>query len=154
MARTMTIEMHGLRELEKQLAASPKDMKTILRGAVHKIAGDVRDAARQDAPGGRSTGRDASGRFSGGGSTGALKKGIKTKRRRGTRDEVLSHVYIVKGPSRYWHFGEFGTIKQTATPYIGPAVLAVGRRAPITLKREVMDRFVKLVARRAKRAGR
>lgn len=127
-------QIDGLKELNNVLKLlDDKMQKSISRRAVTAGAKVIRAAARASAPV----------------DTGALKKSIQSLRdkresRKGLEVRAVS-VFRVKGkfednpknrrsgkvgktylkdpPTFYWKFNELGTVKQSARPFIGPALL-------------------------------
>lgn len=106
----MTVKLTGMSEIERKLATMPKKAKGILRSSTNDLAADMRKVARSMAPK----------------RSGTLRRAIKTKRRRGRRDEIRVSLYVehgsgAKNDAWWWHFVEFGTVKQPQHPYLRPA---------------------------------
>lgn len=109
----MTVKLSGMQELEARLRKMPKKAKSILRSSTNDLAGSMRKDARSFAP------KDS----------GTLRRAIKTKSRRGTRDEIrvsllVEHGNEAKNDAWYWHFIEFGTQNspiQKQRPFLRPA---------------------------------
>jgi HK97 gp10 family phage protein len=107
----------GSKELIATLVqASPKAARNVLTrtltASARRNAQAIKDAAR----------------FVYGYSTGALKRSIKARKRRGTSTQVRASVYIDKregAGGRHWHLVEFGARggKMPAQPFITPAFL-------------------------------
>lgn len=85
-----TIELRGLEQVKREMKRlEPRLQKNILRGAVAKVASEIRNDARIN------TAIDE----------GTLKRSIKSRRRRG-RKHVIRASVIVTDPK--WRFVEFG----------------------------------------------
>ena len=97
-----TIELIGLEQVKREMRKlEPRLQKNILRGAVRKIAADVRNDARANAPV----------------NSGNLKRNIISKSRRGARHTMRASVMVrddgKRGDSKnafYWRFVEFGHV--------------------------------------------
>lgn len=143
MGRTREVQITGLKELRAMSEkVAPKVAMRLARNAVHKTAGQVRNAMRKRAP------RD----------DGTLRKAIHTKRRRGTPDTVVSDVRIahgntVKHDAWYWHFIEFGTVKTAAKPFIRPTVDEFEQQIPKIFRDEFGKQLERQLAKEAARRG-
>lgn len=134
MASKMTVKVDGLVELQRQLKAMSTQMsRKILRSATTAGARVIVVAARAKAPVGK---------------TGELKKSIGSRRdirecrkdyevravsvfrvkgtyantRENVRRGRAGKTYMMDPPTFYWKFNELGTVKQTAKPFIEPAL--------------------------------
>lgn len=88
----MSVSVRGIEDVNRILTEiAPKHGIAIMRATVHDIASQLRDDAKDNSP------ED----------TGALKKAIKSKRRRGDRNTVQSDV-VVERTAFYWRFLEYG----------------------------------------------
>lgn len=134
----------GLDFLKDQLEGFlPRETTAILRRTVTKIAAQVRNDIRAAAP------KD----------TGTLRKAIRSKRNRGTRDEVEAGVYITTGKGAkhnafYWHWIEFGTQRLPARPFVAPAAEKARAGYREALKSEVGRQVIKQLENRAKAQAR
>lgn len=134
------VSVEGLDFVREQLEGLlPREAKAVLRRTVTKIAADVRDDMRRNAP-----------KLSG-----VLRRAIRSKRERGGRDDVLAAVYITKGKGAkadafYWHMVEFGTPTASAKPFAGPAIERARAGYQQALKSEVGRQVIKQIEKRAK----
>ncbi|MEM9523641.1 MAG: HK97-gp10 family putative phage morphogenesis protein [Pseudomonadota bacterium] len=128
----MKIEVKGTDDVKRLLdEIAPRHALNIQRAAVHGVAGEVRNLIRKNAP------KDE----------GALRKGIKTKRRRMSFGRIQSDVV---SEEFYWAFHERGTSKHGATPFVMPSVHEIELRLPAILKEQFVKKFEAAI-RRAKR---
>ncbi len=141
----MTLKVGGLRTVENTLGVlAPKESRQLNRRLVVRIARRVRDDVRQAA-------REVVRRR-----TGALFRAIRHKRERGRRDVFEASVTVnLKGGSGahiapHWHFIEFGTVKQRATPYIRPTVKAWDSQIFPAYREEFGEQLEKQLAKRAR----
>ena len=84
----------------------PRESKAILRRTTAKIAANIRNDMRANAPR-----RD-----------GTLRRAIVSKRRRGSKDSIEAAVFITRGKEArhdafYWYFLEYGTKHSAAKPF-------------------------------------
>lgn len=141
--RTRQIEITGIDELNHLASkVAPKVAHRLARGTVHKIAGIARNGMRRRAP------KDDN----------VLRKAIKSKRRRGTPTEAVSDVRIthgrgVKHDAWYYHFVEYGTVKQPAQPFIRPEVDEIQPQIPNLYREEFGKRLEKELAKQARKRG-
>lgn len=163
----MDLTVTGADDLDKVLSElAPRSAVNILRNTVTKVAAQVRDDAKKRVPV----------------DTGNLKKAIKSRRRRGTRDTVLADVYVDKGNSAkhdgyYWHFVEFGTQgysvgerrrdskgqshgkvsrnipARPAQPFIGPAIEHMQGKVNEVYREEFWRAYERELTRLAKKAA-
>ncbi len=138
MSGGVTIE--GLDFVREQLEGfMPNEAQAILKRTVTKIAADVRDDMRRNAAKRR----------------GVLRRAIRSRRERGSRDEVLAVVYITKGKGAkadafYWHMVEFGTRTAPAQPFAGPAIERARSGYREALKSELGRQVIRQLEKRAK----
>lgn len=86
----MKMEITGIADVNKVLESiAPKEAKNLMRATVHDVAGQLAKSGKKNA-------RHRSGK---------LKKGIKAKRERGTRDTIES---TVRSSAIQWRFEEYG----------------------------------------------
>ena len=111
----MTVKLLGLEKVKREMnMIGPRIQKNILRGAVRKIASDIRDDARNTVPI----------------ETGILKRNIISKNRRGRRGTIRASVIVRdegnRGDSRnafYWRFVEFGHVDRAGNQVPGTAFI-------------------------------
>ena len=142
MADVLTVQ--GLKDVEKTLGVlAPRESRNLSRRLVVRIAAlvrnDVRAAARQVVE--RRTGN--------------LFKAIRSKRERGTPDvfeaSVTINLKVGGGPiAPHWHFIEFGTVKQKATPFIAPTVKEWEPKLPRVYREEFGKQLERQLAKRSK----
>lgn len=138
MAKVLHIE--GMQQLQETLGkVAPREGKRILNRTVTRIAAEMRKDARSRAPR-----RD-----------GTLRKAIKSKRDRGSRDRVEASLRVTHGKNAkydafYWHFVEFGTAKQSPAPFITPAMENARARLKSNFHRHFFEQFQKEMQKRAK----
>lgn len=141
MARRTSVQISGIDELHEMLRdVMPNQARNILRSTVQGVASDVAKQMRQRAP------KDQ----------GVLRKAIKAKRRRGSRDEIVSEVRIehgrgVRNDAWHWHFIEFGTVQHPPAPFIIPTVESVGPRIPSIFREQFGKKYEAALRRIAKR---
>lgn len=145
----MTMRIEGIEALTKTLVdISPAEARRIARRTVTSVARLVRDRVRANAPVGK---------------TGNLRKSVKSRRSKGSRDEASAEVWVDQSGGRsgkgyHWHFVEFGTTNMVAQPFVTPTVEAIKPNIP-TLYRsrwwpEYRAELVKRAKKQAKRGGR
>ncbi len=106
-----TIQLLGLEKVKREMRMlEPRLQKNILRGAVRKIAADVRNDTRNNAPV----------------NSGNLKRNIISKGRRGGRHTMRASVIVrdegKRGDSKnafYWRFVEFGHLDRAGNQVPG-----------------------------------
>lgn len=118
----------------------PRESVAILRRTTVKIAANVRNDMRRNAPR-----RD-----------GTLRRAIVSKRRRGTRDSIEAGVFITRGREAkhdafYWYFVEYGTQHSVAKPFAAPAVERARASYRSDISKEVDRQVIKQLEKRAKR---
>lgn len=132
-------EVHGADALNKMLAELlPRETRNTLRRTITALAAELRDDVKASAPV----------------DTGTLRGAITSRRERGERDEVAAALWITNGSGArkdawYWHFVEFGTMAQAASPFIVPAVERLRARMPRELGDELMRQIQKQFAKRS-----
>lgn len=137
-------QFEGLDFVKHQLKGFlPRESKAILRRATAKIAATVRNDIRRQAPR----------------KSGTLRKAIKSRRRRGSRNTIEAAVFITHGRDAkhdafYWRFLEHGTKDHSATPFIGPAFEPVRADYQGIFKAQVGRQIEKQLEKRAKRQAR
>jgi HK97 gp10 family phage protein len=156
MAKTITIKVEGLQELERRLKAfGPKIVRNGLRTSAYAGAKVMMNAVKETAPV----------------RTGELRANIRAFKRRGQPNEARYSVgvrgltrkfgntpqnrrlrrvgkkYRVDGPGFYARFVEFGTSKMAARPFMRPAFLANTDRAIAAVKAR-LERAVELAAKK------
>lgn len=141
------VKVEGLKQLTKMFGdLAPREAKNLSRRLVVKIAAlvrkDVLKSARQKVKE----------------HTGNLFKAIRSKRDKGNerRGVFEASVVINLRPSKgtiapHWHFIEFGTVKQTATPFIAPVVRVWEQKMPGVYRQEFGKQLEKELAKKAKR---
>ena len=122
---------------------APKEARNLARVTQFAVAQKVRDVIRRNAP------KD----------TGTLEKAIVAVRRRGTPDQPVSEVIVTRGKGQkhdafYWFWQEFGTVKMPPQPFVIPSVEEVRPDLPVIYREQFGVKYQKLLARRAKQAGR
>ncbi len=138
----------GLEQVAKMFGdLAPREAKNLSRRLVTKIAAQVRNDVRKSAK--QKVKKH----------TGNLFKAIRSKRDKGNerRGEFTASVVINLRPSQgtiapHWHFIEFGTVKQTATPFIAPVVKVWEQKMPGVYREEFGKQLEKELAKKAKRA--
>lgn len=139
----VSMSIEGLDAVSDVLAkVGPREARNLLRNTIHAVAGDLRDDMRQRAP------KD----------DGTLRKAITAKRERVRGDEVASNITITHGKRErhnayYWHMVEWGTMKDTAQPYITPAVESLRPQIPGIFTREFAVKYEQLMQRKLKAAA-
>lgn len=130
----------GLPDAQKMLKVLlPREARNVSRRAVTRVAAILRDEARKRV------------RVD----TGGLKRSIKSRRTRGTRDQAEAKLYMDRsggrsGKGSRWHFIEYGTVDHKAYPFVRPAVESVRVRLE-PLYRDVLGREIEReLAKRAK----
>lgn len=143
MADVLTVQ--GLKDVEKTLGVlAPRESRNLSRRLVVRIAALVRNDVRAAA-------REVVQRR-----TGNLFKAIRSKRERGKPDVFEASVTINLKPgggpiAPHWHFIEFGTVKQKATPFIAPTVKAWEPKLPRVYREEFGKQLERQLAKRSKR---
>lgn len=141
--RSRQIHMTGLKDFRKMCKdIAPKQAKNLARSTVHGVAGQVRNEMRKKAP------RDE----------GDLRKAIKSVRRSMQGNTAISDVRIEHGnrakyDAWYWHFIEFGTLKQPEQPFIRPTVSEIEPQIPAIFEEQFAKRLEKKLSQIAKRQG-
>ena len=133
------VRIHGLAELKRDMSRlEGRLQKNLLRGAVAKVAAEIRDDARSRVP------KD----------TGNLRKNIMSRRRRGSRHRVSASVIVRKEGKRgekrnavYWRFVEYGTRFVSRRPYIRPAYDAMKNKIDRVMVTFIRGRFDQAVKR-------
>lgn len=148
----MKLELKGFRKLERALAEElPKaTAKNALRGAAKDAMGLVETRAKQLVPVEKGNLRDS-----------ITTKTAKAKRAKGSvRFERSTGVEVWTGPSGKHPEGsgnpawqEFGTVKQTAQPYMRPAADEEGQRVIDDVRGFLAERIGKARSRIAKKAA-
>lgn len=105
----MKVTIEGLKDVERVLqTVAPNRAKNLVRATVHAVAGEIAKGAKAQVPRG----------------TGALRRGIKTKRRRMVNGMARSDVIIQQKADEnsifYWRFVEYGTVAHPEQPFIRP----------------------------------
>jgi HK97 gp10 family phage protein len=142
-AQLVTVD--GLKQVEKTLRdVTPRESRNIMRRLVVRIAASVRDDVRKAA---RSVVKRR---------TGNLFKAIRSKREKGRPDvfeaSVIVHLKKDGSPrAPHWHFIEFGTVKQSARPFIAPTVLDWQSKMPQVYREEFGKQLEREIAKREKR---
>lgn len=121
----------------------PKEVHNIARRALTRLAADLRDQIKSDAPV----------------DEGTLWQAVTSRRERGSKMEAVAAVWITKGKSAqhdawYWHFVEFGTLTQPARPFIVPAVERMRNAMPSELGAILFDEIAKQLEKRARARAR
>lgn len=131
----------GMRDLKNILTTvMPREAANITRRAVVRVAALVRDdmrkATKADDP--------------------KMSKAIIHKRERGKPGLFEAGVYITAGkaggtpPRRRWHWREFGSTKNTAKPFVTPAVKRMEAKIPSLFREEVGRQLERELAKKAK----
>lgn len=145
-AQLVTVE--GLKQVERTLRdVTPRESRNIMRRLVVKIAANVRDDIRKAA---RSVVKRR---------TGNLFKAIRSKREKGRPDVFAASVIVHlkkdgKPRAPHWHFIEYGTVKQSARPFIAPTVQQWDAQMPRVYREEFGKQLEREIAKRAKREKR
>lgn len=63
--------------------------------------------------------------------------------RRNRRRGIVGRTYDVDPPEFYWKFNELGTVKQTAKPFIGPALSQNITQVQDAMKQKIIDLLIK-----------
>lgn len=138
----MTIQVHGLKELQKQLKKlGNKDGRQALARACRKAFKPVLDTAKALAPRHRGILADSLkiSVLQPKGQDAAVVVGIKIGAPKGIGTKELP-------PARRWHFVELGTVKMSAHPFLRPALDQNADRVVELLKAEIrnsIDRTMK-----------
>lgn len=135
------IEITGVKELVGNFELMGRDAGNFARAATHKVATVVTKRSKRNAA--KLTGR--------------LKKAIKSKRRRERRGMFRSDTIILMGDSRtdpkgafYWPWIEYGTLKQPAQPFVGPALKETEPQAFKIYEEEIVKKSIKTAEKRSK----
>jgi HK97 gp10 family phage protein len=137
----MAMRVEGIKAVEKTLRdVSPAEGRRIARRTVTRVAREVRDKVRQRAP------KDE----------GNLRKAIKSRRAKGSRDRAEAEIWVDKGggPSGkgyHWHLIEFGTAKMAAQPFTVPTIQEMRPEVPKIYEREWWPQYEKEMVKRAKK---
>lgn len=144
MAREFTrIQLSGFDEFARMAKTlAPRQARNLARSTTQAVASQIAKKMKQVAP------KDE----------GTLRKAIKAKRRRMRGDIAISDVRIEHGARArhdawYWHFIEFGTVKQAPKPFIRPAIDAIQPEIPSIYSREFHKRLKKALEKQAKQQG-
>lgn len=130
----MSEDVEGMRELRKALRQFPRNIqKNVVNGAVRAGGKPIILRAKELAPV----------------DTAGLKKSIKIKKMRTSRDSTLTH-YAVYAKSYYAHFIEFGTSKAPAYPFMRPAVEQEAEKSIVFFKEYMQKRIPKEVLKAKK----
>jgi len=131
------MEISGDKAMEELLEVIvPREAENLMRATVHGVAGEVRDAAKDEAPK----------------KDGVLKKAIKTKRRRMRFGRISSDV-IVTRRAFYWRFLEYGKKGLTERAFFLRAVRKIEARLPQILRQQFVKKLEARIARAKKRAA-
>ena len=131
----VTFGVDGMEEVQDALSSiAPREARRVLQRTTAKIAADIRTDARAAAPV----------------RTKRLRKAIKSKRDKGTRDSLEASVRVGK-KGFYWRFLEFGTRTQSARPFLLPALERARSRLPVTFQQEFWVQFKRELEKRAKK---
>jgi len=144
MAKGVTLE--GFKEVSNTFGKlAPREAKNLSRRLVVKLAALVRNDVRKKAK------QVVKKR------TGNLFKAIRSKRDKGDERKGQFEASVVINLKRgqgqiapHWHFIEFGTVKQTATPFIGPVIEVWNAKMPRVYREEYGKQLEKTLAKRAK----
>ena len=110
---TAGVDQKELKKLLKSLKQfTVRVQKNVVVGSTRAAANVVRDEMRERVP------KD----------TGALKKSIKSKKRRSKKTEVKFSVKAGKGQTHKAFFLEYGTKNMSPHPFIRPSLYAVGNK--------------------------
>lgn len=140
------IDIQGLEEVQDLLKDfAVREARTLNRQTIHAIATEIKDSAKEKAPVGE---------------TKTIERALKAIRRKPRNpDKPFSDVRVTRGTNQkydawYWHFLEYGTVKQSAQPFIRPAIADVRPRI-IGLYRSLFRQKYEAKLRREarKRAG-
>jgi HK97 gp10 family phage protein len=150
-------DVKGLTELAKLLdKLPPRIQRNVLRGAVKAGADMLVGPMQAAAP-------VWSGRLEE--SVLAAKEtsaATRRRKRRGRREmnpganrglEVSAGIAFAKPGKRYWHFSEFGTVKQAAKPWIRPTFAANQGRVLAAMKTYISKRLEREARKLAKETG-
>jgi HK97 gp10 family phage protein len=133
------LHIEGMEDLMATLkTVLPREARNITRRTVVKIAAEVRNDIRQNAP------KD----------TGELKKSIKSKRDRGKPDFASASVNVIpkeQSPAFYWRFLEYGTKNMPAQPFILPVVEQWKGKINEVYRQEFSVQFEKEMSKRVKK---
>lgn len=141
----MFIQVSGLEEVRNALSElAPRVATNLMRTVVQDIASAIAKEAKAAAPK----------------NTGNLKKSIKARRKKGSRNNPQSQVVAnsknadAGEESFYWKFIEFGTRKMRARPFIAPIKQKYAAEMPRLLRESFGRKLEQMLARQAKRASR
>jgi HK97 gp10 family phage protein len=143
MALVKGVKIEGMKEAQEMLkGVMPREARNIMRRTTFKVAGVVRQEIRDKAPV----------------LTGNLKRSIKAKRDRGTKNTFSSTVYVDRSGGRsgrgyHWHLVEFGARggEMPAQPFVVPTIEAFRPKANQMFSAEFGPQFEKELAKRAKK---
>ena len=128
----MNITIRGIEDVQQVLNhIAPKHARALARSAVHAVAADIAKEARKAAPK----------------QSGTLKKSIKAKRRKSHPMKPRSTVNV---GAWYWHFVEFGTVKEQERPFFVP----IYHRTLANIKPIFVDKFKKQLMKKLARVNR
>jgi HK97 gp10 family phage protein len=130
-------EVVGAEDLQETLQSiTTKEAKNLLRRVTYAVSKDVCALVKVGAPHDTET----------------LVNNITYKRERGTPGSIEASVTITKPASRYYHFAEFGTMHQSAHPYIIPAVEQFRAKLDEIFRKDFFEQLAKTLAKRNKAA--
>ena len=141
------LKLEGFEQLTKMFGdLAPKEAKNLSRRLVAKIAAQVRNDVRKSA---KQKVKQH---------TGNLFKAIRSKRDKGSEQRGVFEASVVinlrpsKGPiAPHWHFIEFGTVNQSATPFIAPVVEQWKQKMSRVYRQEFGKQMEKELAKKAAR---
>lgn len=152
----VTVEVHGLAELDRALAQLPQEVAgRALQAAVNSAARVIGDEAERLAPVGKEAHRVGKGKKARLVQPGNLKRGIRVRKLRGTDFEAAA-VITVSRAAFYAKFVEFGVPEHAipARPFLRPAFDTRGAEAIAVLKERLAKRIASAARRLAKEAER
>lgn len=135
-------QVFGLEFVRSQLIDfMPREALAVYRRTVTKVAAEGRKKMRRRAPR----------------RTGTLRKAIKSRRSRGTRNMVAAQIYITHGRGEkydafYWHmvaFGTHGTHDQSPNDFVTPTVEEIRASFNRDMARVFNSQVIKQMEKRA-----
>lgn len=137
----MTMQVIGAEDIKRTLEQiAPKHSRNLMRATVQGIASEISKESKKRAP------KD----------TGDLKKAIFAKRKKSPPDKPVSEVIVRHGSQAkydafYWRFVEYGTVKQSAQPFIKPSEELVGANLNAILTAQFGKKLEALLKRERKK---
>lgn len=137
----MTMQVIGTEDIKRTLEEiAPKYSRNLMRATVQGIASEISKESKKRVP-----------KLSG-----VTKRAITAKRKKSHPDKPVSEVIVRHGNEAkydafYWRFVEYGTVKQSAQPFIKPAEELVGANLNAVLTEQFGKKLEALLKRERKK---